>query len=278
MGTFHITSCKHHTDSTHRKVEKVVKWPGMLLLHHFATQSCCYFIPYWLIWCIYAISIKLTSFRDRQISKSSGVTIFVLWLFSSTVLSFLLKPFAAFKVRATLAYLGLWQTLHFCDTIDRKKNSSWFSSLWTFYLFSWMCLTGVLNKYLGTRADVDREFIIMFTLVDENQSWYLDENIRHFCTDPDSVDKEDAVFQRSNKMHGECLPFSKYIPTATMYVVQWEVQEHRNAGPSFPRFSTERWQWLGSNMKHTTCQNLKQSEAGHNNRYKLNWIWQSYGT
>ncbi|XP_071068403.1 ferroxidase HEPHL1 isoform X2 [Dasypus novemcinctus] len=41
----------------------------------------------------------------------------------------------------------------------------------------------------------------MFTLVDENQSWYLDENIRQFCTDPDSVDKEDAVFQRSNKMH-----------------------------------------------------------------------------
>ena len=75
-----------------------------------------------------------------------------------------------------------------------------------FSLFSWMCLIGVLNKYSGTRADVDREFIIMFTLVDENQSWYLNENIRHFCTDPDSVDKEDAAFQRSNKMHGECLP------------------------------------------------------------------------
>uniref|UniRef100_A0A8C7ACL2 ferroxidase n=1 Tax=Neovison vison TaxID=452646 RepID=A0A8C7ACL2_NEOVI len=60
---------------------------------------------------------------------------------------------------------------------------------------------GVLNKYSGERTDVDREFIIMFTLVDENQSWYLDENIRHFCTDPHSVDKKDAVFQRSNKMH-----------------------------------------------------------------------------
>nr|XP_025749784.1 hephaestin-like protein 1 [Callorhinus ursinus] len=64
-----------------------------------------------------------------------------------------------------------------------------------------VCKEGVLNKYSGTRTDVDREFIIMFTLVDENQSWYLDENIRHFCTDPDSVDKKDAVFQRSNKMH-----------------------------------------------------------------------------
>ncbi|XP_073912245.1 ferroxidase HEPHL1-like isoform X2 [Castor canadensis] len=64
-----------------------------------------------------------------------------------------------------------------------------------------VCKEGMLNRYSGTRADVDREFIIMFTLVEENQSWYLDENIRHFCTDPDSVDKDDAVFQRSNKMH-----------------------------------------------------------------------------
>ncbi|XP_010987204.1 ferroxidase HEPHL1 isoform X1 [Camelus dromedarius] len=64
-----------------------------------------------------------------------------------------------------------------------------------------VCKEGMLHKYSGTRTDVDREFVIMFTLVDENQSWYLDENIRYFCTDPDSVDKEDAVFQRSNKMH-----------------------------------------------------------------------------
>ncbi|XP_062054294.1 ferroxidase HEPHL1 [Lepus europaeus] len=64
-----------------------------------------------------------------------------------------------------------------------------------------VCKGGILNRYSGTRTDVDREFVIMFTLVDENQSWYLDENIRHFCTDPNSVDKKDAVFQRSNKMH-----------------------------------------------------------------------------
>uniref|UniRef100_G1R633 ferroxidase n=1 Tax=Nomascus leucogenys TaxID=61853 RepID=G1R633_NOMLE len=64
-----------------------------------------------------------------------------------------------------------------------------------------VCKEGILNRYSGTRNDVDREFVIMFTLVDENQSWYLNENIQHFCTDPDSVDKKDAVFQRSNKMH-----------------------------------------------------------------------------
>ncbi|KAF7464647.1 hypothetical protein GHT09_006339 [Marmota monax] len=64
-----------------------------------------------------------------------------------------------------------------------------------------VCKEGILNRYSGTRTDVDREFVIMFTLVDENQSWYLDENIQHFCTKPSSVDKDDAVFQRSNKMH-----------------------------------------------------------------------------
>lgn len=69
-----------------------------------------------------------------------------------------------------------------------------------------MLLKGVLNRYSGARTDVDREFVIMFTLVDENQSWYLDENIQHFCTDLTSVDKTDPVFQRSNKMHGECVP------------------------------------------------------------------------
>lgn len=82
-----------------------------------------------------------------------------------------------------------------------------------------MCLIGVLNKYSGTRTDVDQEFIIMFTLVDENQSWYLDENIRHFCTEPDSVDKEDPVFQRSNKMHGSVSHVAKCISTASVCLV-----------------------------------------------------------
>uniref|UniRef100_A0A8C5PA31 ferroxidase n=1 Tax=Leptobrachium leishanense TaxID=445787 RepID=A0A8C5PA31_9ANUR len=48
--------------------------------------------------------------------------------------------------------------------------------------------------------DLD-EFILMFSVVDENLSWYLDENIKTFCSDPSSVDKEDEDFQESNKMH-----------------------------------------------------------------------------
>ncbi|XP_074055983.1 hephaestin [Macrotis lagotis] len=51
------------------------------------------------------------------------------------------------------------------------------------------------------RQDVDRAFFLLFSIVDENLSWFLDENINSFCSDPSSVDKEDEAFQESNKMH-----------------------------------------------------------------------------
>ena len=51
---------------------------------------------------------------------------------------------------------------------------------------------------------VDREFALMFTVLDENESWYLDENIGEYCKNPGNTDilKEDGDFQESNKMHG----------------------------------------------------------------------------
>lgn len=53
---------------------------------------------------------------------------------------------------------------------------------------------------------MDLDFFLMFSVIDENLSWYLDENIASFCTDPGSVNKEDEEFQESNRMHGECHP------------------------------------------------------------------------
>ena len=52
--------------------------------------------------------------------------------------------------------------------------------------------------------DVDREFALMFTVLDENESWYLDENVDKYCTNPGDKEelKADADFQESNKMHG----------------------------------------------------------------------------
>ncbi|NXK18724.1 HEPH protein, partial [Arenaria interpres] len=63
------------------------------------------------------------------------------------------------------------------------------------------CRKGILTGNSQRRQDVDVDFFLMFSVVDENLSWYLDENIALFCADPGSVDKEDEEFQESNKMH-----------------------------------------------------------------------------
>ncbi|XP_043913130.1 hephaestin [Protopterus annectens] len=62
------------------------------------------------------------------------------------------------------------------------------------------CKRGVLDGTSLTRTDVDRDFILMFSVVDENMSWYLDDNIKHYA-ESDSVIKDDEEFQESNKMH-----------------------------------------------------------------------------
>uniref|UniRef100_A0A8C0H4S1 ferroxidase n=1 Tax=Chelonoidis abingdonii TaxID=106734 RepID=A0A8C0H4S1_CHEAB len=68
------------------------------------------------------------------------------------------------------------------------------------------------------RHDVDLDFFLMFSVIDENLSWHLDENIASFCTDPESVDKEDEEFQVSNRMHGGSINGYVYgnLPEMTM--------------------------------------------------------------
>ncbi|XP_063775333.1 ceruloplasmin-like [Pseudophryne corroboree] len=46
-----------------------------------------------------------------------------------------------------------------------------------------------------------KEFMLMFSVVNENLSWYLNDNINTYCTDPASVNIEDEDFQESNQMH-----------------------------------------------------------------------------
>jgi hephaestin len=53
----------------------------------------------------------------------------------------------------------------------------------------------------GSPTDVDREFVTMFTVFDENASHYLDLNIQTFAGNPGSVDPEDEGFHESNLMH-----------------------------------------------------------------------------
>jgi hephaestin len=44
----------------------------------------------------------------------------------------------------------------------------------------------------GSPKDVDREFICLFMLFDENVSWYLDHNIETYTSDPTGVNKLDG--------------------------------------------------------------------------------------
>ncbi|CCF84259.1 multicopper oxidase domain-containing protein [Nitrolancea hollandica] len=53
----------------------------------------------------------------------------------------------------------------------------------------------------GSPNDVDREFVTMFSVIDENASPYLEQNIKTFAQQPDSVKPDDEEFQESNLMH-----------------------------------------------------------------------------
>ncbi|NXG72611.1 HPHL1 protein, partial [Baryphthengus martii] len=48
---------------------------------------------------------------------------------------------------------------------------------------------------------IDREFYLLFSIFDENDSWYLNKNIEDFTGDPSKVDENNADFKESNKMH-----------------------------------------------------------------------------
>ncbi|KAJ7310482.1 hypothetical protein JRQ81_007404 [Phrynocephalus forsythii] len=64
-----------------------------------------------------------------------------------------------------------------------------------------ICREGILKSLSRRRHDVDLDFFLMFSVVDENESWHLEENVASFCTGPGSVDVEDEEFQESNRMH-----------------------------------------------------------------------------
>ncbi|XP_072573145.1 coagulation factor VIII [Paramormyrops kingsleyae] len=60
------------------------------------------------------------------------------------------------------------------------------------------------RKTLDKRGNVlmsDKEKHLMFTVFDENQSWYIDENIQKYVEDPSKVDPTDPNFYRSNVMY-----------------------------------------------------------------------------
>ncbi|XP_061754573.1 ferroxidase HEPHL1 isoform X2 [Nerophis ophidion] len=60
-----------------------------------------------------------------------------------------------------------------------------------------VCAKGTLGEN-GTQS-VDKEFFLLFSVMDENLSWYLEYNMAMFGSNDSNMDDED--FQESNKMH-----------------------------------------------------------------------------
>ncbi|KAK7486237.1 hypothetical protein BaRGS_00022560, partial [Batillaria attramentaria] len=60
-----------------------------------------------------------------------------------------------------------------------------------------VCRRGALDKN-DKQRQIDREFFLLFSVTDENKSWYSDDNF-HSLT---GVDRDDEDFQESNLMHG----------------------------------------------------------------------------
>ncbi|XP_055868533.1 hephaestin-like protein [Biomphalaria glabrata] len=64
-----------------------------------------------------------------------------------------------------------------------------------------VCRKGILDSY-SRRKDVDRELFTLFTVMNENDSWYLEENIKMFAPARIGTNyQNDPRFVESNKKH-----------------------------------------------------------------------------
>lgn len=64
-----------------------------------------------------------------------------------------------------------------------------------------ICKPGTLHPQLNLQPNL-QEYALLFHTFDETKSWYLDENIRQYCTPPCQAQKDDPWFQLSNKFAG----------------------------------------------------------------------------
>ncbi len=60
----------------------------------------------------------------------------------------------------------------------------------------------------------------MFTVFDENKSWYHDENINTYCSDPKRVKRDDPEFYKSNVMHSEWF-YDIYYISVVLLIPIW---------------------------------------------------------
>uniref|UniRef100_A0A8B9IH31 Coagulation factor V n=1 Tax=Anser cygnoides TaxID=8845 RepID=A0A8B9IH31_ANSCY len=76
----------------------------------------------------------------------------------------------------------------------------------------------------GVQKKADGEQHAMFAVFDENKSWYIEDNIKDYCSNPASVKRDDPKFYNSNIMHtinGYVSDSSEILGFCQDNVVQW---------------------------------------------------------
>ena len=56
----------------------------------------------------------------------------------------------------------------------------------------------------GKHKDIDKDFVLLFTVMDETRSWLLDDNIKEYCSPNFTFPQDEAefkAFRDSNNMH-----------------------------------------------------------------------------
>ncbi len=101
----------------------------------------------------------------------------------------------------------------------------------------------------GTPRDVDREFVTMFTVFDENSSPYLDYNIQTYTGQPATVKPDDEEFVESNLMHSINGYVFGNLPGLTMKVgerVRWyELGMGTEVDLHTPHWHGQTLLWMG---------------------------------
>ncbi|XP_041369921.1 hephaestin-like [Gigantopelta aegis] len=80
-----------------------------------------------------------------------------------------------------------------------------------------ICRKGVLDDS-GGRKDVDKEFMVLFSIFDENESLYIGDNIHTYAPSRNKTNPRDPAFVESNMMHSINGLVYQAVPGITMAV------------------------------------------------------------
>ncbi|XP_061484280.1 coagulation factor V [Rhineura floridana] len=88
-----------------------------------------------------------------------------------------------------------------------------------------VCKRKALNKKgIQNKADVEQHAV--FAVFDENKSWYLEDNIKRYCSNPSTVKTDDPKFYKSNVMHtlnGYASDRTEILGFCQAEIVEWHL-------------------------------------------------------